>query len=316
MNKEDNKTLSVLVTAYKRPHLLREVLVAISSAPRVKIYIAIDGAQGQSDGKQVRECIALSLKYVTEPSRRLVRERNLGCRRAMEEAISWFFSVEERGLILEEDILPAPQALPIIAELLQQHATDKTVFHINCYTGTQNNTNELTFRYSSFVSSWGWATWRDRWRQYSPHLALSGKALDAIVLATGSKTNAYSFYCLLQMTRQEKYDSWAYRWNNTIWENGGRTITPSQRLVALTGVGQSATHTKNLTYLGKVHELPRLPIKQKPTTLSQDVEADRKLYQLVGRTNSATTWFKLFTGVCAPRWLWRFIRKTRSFSIR
>ena len=44
----------------------------------------------------------------------LFQESNLGCGLGVSTAITWFFANEERGIILEDDIIPDPTLLPLL----------------------------------------------------------------------------------------------------------------------------------------------------------------------------------------------------------
>ena len=62
----------------------------------------------------------------------LFQEANLGCGLGVSTAITWFFAKEERGIILEDDIIPDPsRSSRFCAELLERYEDDERVFAIS-----------------------------------------------------------------------------------------------------------------------------------------------------------------------------------------
>ena len=48
----------------------------------------------------------------------LFRDKNLGCKKAASESITWFFNQEEQGIILEDDCLPHSDFFPFVKHYL------------------------------------------------------------------------------------------------------------------------------------------------------------------------------------------------------
>src|ERR1700719_4166589 len=101
----------VLFLAFNRPDSTRQVFDAIRSARPPKLYIAADGPRIDRPGEaklcsEVRD-IAVSVDWPCEV-KTLFRENNLGCKAGVSGGITWFFSHEDEGIILEDDVLPVP----------------------------------------------------------------------------------------------------------------------------------------------------------------------------------------------------------------
>lgn len=301
--------LPLLLTAYSRPEALSRQLSVWSDDKRVLVYVAVDGAKSASDYHAVAQCVKLATQHVRDPARVLLRSRNLGCQRAMESAISWFLAAEPFGLILEDDVELNTDCVPVIKLLLEEQAADSNIFHINCFTLSDDSRKELRFRYSTFVSSWGWATWRDKWSKYDASLLIDKNSFRDTKYSVGGTISAIYFMFLFALTRQGKFDSWAYRWNATIWRNRGITLTPSHRLVILTGSGSTATHTTTLNYLGDIEQMPRVLVAESSSIRNRNAQMDHWLYERVGRIKSLSTWLKLLAALCAPTYLWALARK-------
>jgi hypothetical protein len=303
-----NEVLPILITGYSRPDLLRRQLQTFKDDHRVRLYVAVDGSKGVADKQQVAECVALARQLVPNQQRVLIRKNNRGCRYSMEEAITWFFDAEPCGLILEDDVHLNPSFVPVINKLLNVYTNNSSIYHVNCFSAFNDQNTKLAFRYSSFISSWGWATWRDRWSLYNPSLVMTSEGRANLKKAVGGVRNAIYFALLFRLTRQEKYDSWAYRWNCTIYQRGGIALTPSRRLVALSGTGVAATHTTGLRHLGSVQLTPKSLEDDEVAVLESDPLIDHTMYTQVGRTTACVTWVKLCLGICMPQTIWKLMR--------
>ena len=81
----------------------------IESIKPKQLYISADGARENNENdtkncEEVRNIITninwdCDVKY-------LIRDENWGCKNAVSDAISWFFSNVDQGIILEDDCLP------------------------------------------------------------------------------------------------------------------------------------------------------------------------------------------------------------------
>jgi hypothetical protein len=85
----------------------------------------------------------------------LFREKNLGCKLAVADAVTWFFKNVEQGIILEDDCLPSQSFFGFCEEILDKYKDDRRVMH---FTGTnlmkKMNIKEKLFFYEA-GGSWG-----------------------------------------------------------------------------------------------------------------------------------------------------------------
>jgi len=116
--------------------------------------------------KEVRDYVLNNIDWDCQV-KTLLREKNLGCGKAVSEAITWFFESEEMGIILEDDCLPDRSFFGFCEAMLARYEMKKSIMMIS---GTSYLFNEVDSRFSYFFSKyfpiWGWATWKDRWQKY------------------------------------------------------------------------------------------------------------------------------------------------------
>ena len=99
----------ILIIFFNRPDCLKQLLLGLVNAGAKNIYFAADGPRMSSDTdvSKIEACreIAKSFSTCFESVRFLNSEENFGCHTFVPKAISWFFSMEEQGIILEDDCL-------------------------------------------------------------------------------------------------------------------------------------------------------------------------------------------------------------------
>lgn len=252
----------VLFLMYNRPDFALKIFKQIRRVKPTKLYISIDGPKGPEDELNVEECrnIEFLIDWPCE-IHRLYRSENLGCKQAVSNAITWFFKMESKGIILEDDCLPSESFFHYCEELLTYYENDRSVGHISGANFLNQNHSEESYYFSNYSYSWGWATWRRAWELYDKDL----KELPSILndnlytkLKLSFKERAYWNSRLIK-TYLTKINTWDYQWLFTMWAYNLKSIVPSKNLISNIGFDTRATHTviinPNISHL-KTHELP------------------------------------------------------------
>ena len=99
----------VLFILFNRPDTTKRVFAEIRIARPAKLYIAADGPRNDKPGEQAlcekTRAIITDIDWPCQVST-LFNDVNKGCKNAVSDAITWFFSHEEEGIILEDDCVP------------------------------------------------------------------------------------------------------------------------------------------------------------------------------------------------------------------
>ena len=91
--------------------------------------------------------------------------------------------------------------------------------------------------------SWGWATWRDRWKNFNQDGEKLARDIESRRL-TGVFNNAgpQPLMKMLQDQVKGKNNSWAVRWSASLFLKDMLTIMPQQSLVRNFGIDGTGTH--------------------------------------------------------------------------
>ena len=120
MNKSFNLTTPVLYLVFNRLNEVKKTFSEIIKQRPKQLFIAADGPRTEKEKRKtdaVRKYILDSIDWKCEV-KTLFRDKNLGCRTAVSDAISWFFENIGEGIILEDDCLPDQSFFRYCQEML------------------------------------------------------------------------------------------------------------------------------------------------------------------------------------------------------
>ena len=279
--------------AFNRPDHLQVLLKRLREIQPEKIYVAIDGPREhrELEIEKVQACRELvsTIEWPCEVKTNF-QESNLGCGLGVTTAISWFFEHEERGIILEDDIIPDPSFFPYCSELLNRYELDKRVFAISgCnFVPREAQTHpENPYRFSQVPHIWGWATWRRSWEQHQLDIAGWRKQLpiNKLWARAGYSLPATVYWAsTFELLARKEVDTWDGQLVLASMVSEQYTITSNVNLIGNIGFGKDATHT-----LEDRNELqPIVPIAL--PMLDVPVELDRKADRWTRQHHFRATW--------------------------
>ncbi len=287
----------ILFLVFNRPDTTQRVFEKIKEQRPSKLYIAADGARQENENDQVKCAQVLEIVSKIDwecEAKTLFRQKNLGCKQAVSEAISWFFENEEMGIILEDDCLPNNSFFPFCEELLHYYKDDERIMHIggnNFQFGKR--WTDATYYFSKYNHIWGWASWRRAWKFYTLDSGLyeDFKKSNQINYLFNLKSEHWFWFDHFDSIYYQKVNTWDAQWTLSMWMQNGLCILPNINLVTNIGFSDDALHTKdpsNIMSGIKTEELDRKIIHPKyvVTNFEADIYAFNKIFKpsLVART--------------------------------
>jgi FkbM family methyltransferase len=241
----------VLFLIFNRPNTTIQVFEQIRKIKPAHLYVAADGPRDYKFGEKeitdsVKQIVLSGIDWECKV-KTLFRDENLGCGKAVSQAIDWFFENVEEGIILEDDTLPDLSFFNYCESMLKKYNDNEQVMHISgCYFFKNYESilpNSPSYYFSKHIHVWGWATWKRAWQNYS-FLIKNFKT------ENNDLKNYYGRYSkfwsqVYSETYENKIDTWDYQWMYTVFLNNGIAINPTSNLIKNIGFDEYATHTKN-----------------------------------------------------------------------
>ena len=271
----------ILVMAFNRPDHLKVLLTRLSQLKPTKLYVAIDGARESrpQEALKVQACknLVSAIDWPCEIHTNY-QESNLGCGLGVSTAISWFLDCEERGIILEDDIIPDPSFFSYCTEMLDRYEDDERVLAVsgcNFVPPEFQSDPSLPYRFSAVPHIWGWATWRRSWVGYD--LDISNWRQRVSLKKLWSKVNhsvpgLVFWFSTFEILGRHEVDTWDGQLVLASMERNQMTVTSNVNLIKNIGFDEEATHTVvDRSELQPISSI-KLPIADVPVVL--DKKAD------------------------------------------
>ena len=272
----------VLITGWRRPQLIGQVLAAVRKAAPHRLFVAIDGPRpGETDACQAVHDEVSRLVTWDCQLQVLQRDRNLGCRASVSGAIEWVLSQVDQTIVLEDDTVPSLGFFQYCDELLHRYRDDERVWMIS---GT-NLMGEWNGQGADYFFGqggvWGWATWRRAWAHADIEMSgwqdLRQREQAAAFLGRRDWRINRPFFAA---SANGQIDSWAYPWAFSRAAGGGLSVIPTVNLVRNIGFGADGSHTRD-----PGSPLAQLPVGSLPASIRHParMEFDRSYPRAVAR---------------------------------
>lgn len=246
----------VLLLIFNRPDLAKTVLDQIRHYKPTRFYVAADGPREGIAGEkelcqQTRDLVLSGIDWDCEV-KTLFRAHNLGCGVSIPQSISWFFTHEEMGVILEDDILVHEDFFKFTAQMLEKYEHDSRVMMISGYNYNGSNvvSNKYFFTRNPFV--WGWASWRRAWNLFDFELKQWPKINNRKTLKNIFPNTIERYRKTKQIAAifgLSKPDTWDPHLAFALIINDGKVILPEANLCRHIGVDGGTHYSKQRSYM-------------------------------------------------------------------
>ena len=277
------KQAPVLLMTYIRSQNTKRILDLIKKYNQKNIYIFNDGLKNISQKKSHEDTKKVISDFkIKNPNTQLIMpKKNLIQKNNLPFALSKVFQKHDHIIILEDDCIPNKDFFKFCNILLEKYKNDTRIAQIsgNNFINYKNikRRNRDSYFFSKFTSSWGWATWKDRWENsYDKDmkdwpLVLSEKWLEDILI----DKNSVNFWSKYFERRFKMYDDdWDRPWTFVNFINNRLTIFPSKNLISNIGDDEFALHKNPKKWDNLMLENLIFPLNH-PKIIVADLKYDR-----------------------------------------
>ena len=247
-----NLDTPILFLTYKRFDTAKLVFDSIKYARPSKLYFASNAPKNNdfddfnkiSKVRSLVDQIDWDCEVIT-----LFREEHLDVKQSITSSIDWFFTFEEKGIILEDDCVPSKSFYMFCQKLLNHYENDKEVYSIGgCRFLEDLNLPENEYRFSKHAYIWGWATWRRAWENYDIKMCQWPNFKNSKSFKSIFRNNIIRYYwiSIFNSVYSGRINTWDYQWVYSLWLNNGITIIPNRNLVTNIGFGNDSNFTNDI----------------------------------------------------------------------
>jgi len=244
----DPSLAPIAIFTYKRKETLNKTIGALLKAPladKSTVYIFSDGPKTAGDSpfvNDVRDYIATIKGFKTITC--FFSETNKGLAPSIISGVSNILRTHRWVIVLEDDLVVSPNFLCYMNAALSHYEMNPLVFSVAGFTMPMSGLNDNAVYFTQRASSWGWATWKDRWdkidweiKDYS--VFKNDRQAQKKFNKMGSDMTG-----MLKKQMDKKINSWAIRWCYHQFRSNLYTVVPAKSKVVNIGFSDpGATHT-------------------------------------------------------------------------
>ena len=279
----------ILLFVYNRPEHTRRCIESLTQnalAADSTLYIYADGPKDTTQQTAVDE-VRSYLRTISgfKTVNLIERKENWGLARNIIDGVTTQVNHYGKVIVLEDDLVVAPYFLQFMNDALETYKDEPKVGHIQACDFTQDPSLPDTFLIK-WTGSWGWATWERAWKHFNPN----GKALleeleQRKLTYTFDFNGKYGFTRMLRRQIEGKNNSWAIRWNASLFLKDILSLNVGRSLVQNEGFDGSGTNCGGGgLYASNLHLAP-LPV-QKISPIEENKVARQAFVRYYARTNS------------------------------
>ena len=238
----------IILFVYNRPEHTQKTVEALqlnNFASESILFVFSDGNKNETDKKNIDEV----RNYISSISgfkevNIVLREENLGLAESVISGVTEIINKFGKAIVIEDDIVTSKYFLKFMNEALEFYKAQKNIYSISGY----NFPVKIPRSYKHKVyasprpSSWGWATWKDRWENaiWNPENVMDIKNLNQLNILVDRVGKDIA--PMLLKSIEGRTNSWAVKWVFTHIKYGGLTIFPVKSFVKNIGADASGTN--------------------------------------------------------------------------
>ncbi|MDR1163748.1 MAG: glycosyltransferase [Candidatus Accumulibacter sp.] len=266
----------IAVFAFNRPDHLKRSLDALARndlASESALTVFCDGPRNAEEKKKTDAVRALCRSISGFKDVTLVeRDENRGCGRSIASGLQEFFGVYPEGIVVEDDIVFAPNALRWFNACLARYRDEPAVFSVSGWSFPEKHMPfpadyPCDAYFLPRFLCWGWASWADRVKRIDWALTDYEAFIELPALVKAFSSGGADLPKLLKAQRMGEMNTWAVQAAFATFKHGQVSLAP--RFPYTTNIGTSGegthvgpdpnVHPTHAIDLSLALDAPRLP---------------------------------------------------------
>lgn len=240
------KIIPIVLFTFNRYDHTKKVLEALKINKIDLLIVYIDGPRNDQDYKESNKIhnYVNSIEWCQTIVNR--SENNKGLARSIKSGLNEVFLEYSEAIILEDDCVPTEDFYEYMKYNLEKYRNTKKIMCINGYKYPYKLPSN--YKYSTYITeiatSWGWATWKDRWQSFNDSHEYYGRLIRNKKFVKRVNNINEGLIPMLKFQFIGIVNSWAIFWTLNIIENNSYCIAPTNSKIVNIGMDGSGTHSR------------------------------------------------------------------------
>lgn len=268
----------ILLFTYKRLATLKQTVEALKNnelAAESELFVFSDAAKKETDREQIEE-VRSYIRSITGFNKTTIfeAEKNNGLANSIIGGATDIINQYGKVIVLEDDLVTSRNFLSFMNQALDYYEPNKAIFSVAGFSMPIKGVSSRDVYFSQRASSWGWATWKDRWNEVDWKVSDYASFKNDNASRKAFNRMGSDMAGMLDKQMAGKINSWAIRWCYQQYKNNTYTVHPFVSKIKNIGFSEEATHTKE--------RFDRFATKLDDTNITQfhfpdEIEIDRKI---------------------------------------
>jgi hypothetical protein len=172
-------------------------------------------------------------------------QTNCGLANSVIAGVNEIIKKHRKVIVIEDDLVSSNNFLTFMNQCLSYYESNLNVFSVSGYSVKCVKQNDDDVYFTKRASSWGWATWADRWLEVDWEVKDYSYFEDHLQTRFLFNKMGSDLTDMLRKQMAGKIDSWAIRWAYHQFKKNMYTVYPTISKIENIGTSVSATHTKD-----------------------------------------------------------------------
>lgn len=244
-----SKYAPIIVFAYKRLDTLKKTILSLQDcelASDCDLIVFSDGPKGEKDVKNVLDV----REYLNELKgfksvKNIFASSNNGLANSIINGVTVIFKQYDRVIVVEDDLQVSKNFLLFMNDALSYYELELKIISISGYSIPLEfkKTCNFDIYFMPRISSWGWATWRNKWEGIDWQVKEYKSFLKNNSEVERFKIGGSDVLKMLDRQMKGEIDSWAIRWYFHQIKTKSFTVYPCISKVKNIGFSNLSTNT-------------------------------------------------------------------------